>query len=237
MTDAINTQALSQIRGNRFALRDINLNIGWGHALSIVGPNGSGKTTLIKLLGSLITPTDGKIFIAGMDTSKKEEAIHRIVGFVSHELCLYNSLTIEENLLFYEKLFGLTNSESKRKTLLDSLGLLNHSSTRVEFLSHGMRKRAAIAKALLPGPWILFLDEPETGLDQEAFGLLKQVVTSHCSDGGTVVMASHNFDSVLQMSDSIAILSVGKLAHYGPCDGLTKEGLLQAYSEEPNLLK
>ena len=232
MADAIKTEALSKIRGNRFVIRDINLNIEWGHALSILGPNGSGKTTLIKLLASLISPTDGKIFIAGMDTFNNEDRIHRITGFVSHEPSLYNSLTVEENLIFQEKLFGLPNSASNRRNLLGSLGLLAHSTKRVGILSHGIRKRTAIAKALLPKPWILFLDEPETGLDLEASTVLKRVVASHCDQGGTVVMSSHNFDSILQISDSIAILSTGKLAHFESSNRLTKENLLQVYSQE-----
>ena len=232
MGDAIKAESFSKILGKRFIIRDIYLNIEWGHALSILGPNGSGKTTVIKLLASLISPTNGKIFIAGMDTSKDEERIHRIAGFVSHEPSLYNSLSVEENLIFQEKLFGLPNSESNRRNLLGRLGLLEHSNKRVGILSHGIRKRTALAKALLPKPWILFLDEPETGLDLEASVVLKQVVLSHCTEGGTVVMSSHSLENILEISDSVAILSSGKLAYHESGTGLTKEKLLQVYSQE-----
>lgn len=235
MNEALKTFSLSKSYGHNLVVSNIELKVEWGQCLSIVGPNGSGKSTLIKLLGSLMTPTNGKVFIAGMDALRHAEKVHRIVGVVSHQSYLYDALTVEENLILYGKLFGLKDPYHAKETLLDSLGLSIYSDILVGSLSHGMKKRAAIARALLHGPWLLLLDEPETGLDQQATEMLRQIITSHCSNGGTIIMTSHNFDTVLELSDSIAILSSGKMAYYGSRGGFDKKSLQQIYFNKTGL--
>lgn len=210
---ALEICGVSKAYGTHFAVRDLELAVRPREVLTIFGPNGSGKTTLLKLAATLLRPTDGIIRIMGLDTRLQAPYTRRFLGFLSHRTILYEDLTIAENLRFYSRMFELDRSRERITELADDLGLTQHLDHRVRTLSHGMRQRCSIARTLLHYPAVLLLDEPETGLDQTALGLLDRLLEKHCLQGGAVLMATHNLERGLGLANSVAILSGGRLVY------------------------
>jgi len=199
--------------GRISVLRDLDLNLHGGEVLTILGPNGSGKTTLIKLLATLTKPDKGSVQILGMDASDSGTTIRRHVGVVTHEPLLYLELTGYENLKFTGRMFSLDRIDERIESVVDRLEIGPQLRQRIGTLSHGMRKRFSIARALLHDPLILLMDEPESGLDQRALSLLDTVVSDQKASGRTVVMTTHNLDRSVVQGHRIAVLVNGQIAY------------------------
>ena len=179
--------------------------------VAIIGPNGSGKTTLIRILAGLSRPDTGKILLSGLDTSRSGEKARRIVGVVAHDSFLYEDLTGFENLHFVGRLFEVDCIEERIESIASKLGITSRLHQRVASLSHGLRKRFTIARAFIHEPKILLMDEPESGLDQQAMAILKNLITDHVDGGGTVLMTSHDLDWSVTLSNRLAIISSGRV--------------------------
>jgi heme exporter protein A len=199
--------------GPRRALRGLDLNVSAGQCLAIVGPNGAGKTTLLRILATLTRPTSGQVMIDGLDLAHHADAVRRRIGFVSHQSLLYGDLSAEENLTFYGRMYGVADLEQQITAMLDSVGLGSRRYDRVRTFSRGMRQRLSIARALLHQPRLLLLDEPYTGLDQQAAETLNRLLTGSETDRLTVVMATHDLDGGLNMAQAALILSDGVMVH------------------------
>ena len=183
--------------------------------VAIIGPNGSGKTTLIRILAGLSRPDTGKILLSGLDTSRSGEKARRIVGVVAHDSFLYEDLTGFENLHFVGRLFEVDCIEERIESIASKLGVTSRLHQRVASLSHGLRKRFTIARAFIHEPKILLMDEPESGLDQQAMAILGNLVTDHVDGGGTVLMTSHDLDWSVTLSNRLAIISSGRIVRLG----------------------
>ncbi len=203
----VETRNLTRKYGKVKAVSGVDLRIAPGEKVVLIGPNGSGKTTLIKLLSTLIKPTDGSLKLLGTDVSSGGASVRRRVGVLLHESLLYNRLTARENLHFYAKMFQVSNWEERIGELAGELGITDLMDTRVAALSHGQRKRVSLLRSLLHSPSLLLLDEPDSGLDPEAVEGLLQVVLRN---GRTVVMSTHNFEHGLNMAQRIIGLKGGK---------------------------
>lgn len=203
----IETRDLTRRYGRVKAVSGVNLTIAPGEKVVLIGPNGSGKTTLIKLLSTLIKPTDGSLKLFGKDVSSNGAGVRGRVGVLLHESLLYNRLTARENLHFYAKMFRVSNDQSRIEELAKELGITDLLDTRVLALSHGQRKRVSLLRSLLHDPTLLLLDEPDSGLDPEAVERLLQFILRN---GRTVVMSTHNFQHGLDMAQRIIGLSNGK---------------------------
>jgi len=210
---AIKVQGLEKAFGRARVLRGLDMEVAWGEVLTIFGPNGSGKTTLIKLLATLARPDSGRVLIGGLRHDRDGERIRRIIGVVTHNTLLYDDLTADENLRFYGRMFGLDEVGGCIQRVASQMGLISSLGQRVRTLSHGMQKRLSIARALLHDPAILLLDEPESGLDQEAQEMLRQVLHGGGTSSRTVVMTTHNLEQGLTMGHRVAIMAGGKLAY------------------------
>ena len=172
----IRVHHLTKAFGNKVALRGINLHVAEGESLVIFGPNGAGKTTLIRILASLSRPTSGSVSIGGLDLATHAEGIRRYLGVVSHAPLLYDSLTAEENLRFFARLYGMTAPQARITAMLERVGLNQRRGDLVRTFSRGMTQRLAIARALLHDPLVLLLDEPDTGLDPQAAEMLHDLL-------------------------------------------------------------
>ena len=181
---AIRAEGLSKAYGRTPVLRGLSLEAGWGETLSVVGPNGAGKTTLIRVLAGLTRPDEGSVEIAGLPLDRMGRLARRVVGTVTHEPLLYDGLTVRENLRFTGRMFSLDRLDPRVELAADRMGVRPRLDERVGTLSHGLRKRVSIARALLHEPSILLMDEPETGLDRHALGLLESVVGEVTAIGG-----------------------------------------------------
>lgn len=207
MTVAVEIIEVSKKYGYLWALKSLSLKIGKAEFVAILGPNGAGKTTLMKILATHISPSSGKVKVFGRDAFKNSEEIRKQVGFATHENFLYNELTIEENLLFYAKLFSV-NSKNLRDTI-ESLNLKRWYRVPVKRLSHGLRKRADIVRALIHDPDLILLDEFFAGLDKETCNFLVNYLRNQRAK--TVLVSSHSIEWAKRLCDRGIFLDKGEI--------------------------
>ncbi len=213
MGSIISIRGLTKRFAGHVVLDDIDLNIEQGEFMIILGPNGAGKTTLLKILETLVRPSSGSVEIGGLQLSSSAMEIRKMIGAISHESYLYNDLTVEENLYFYGKMYGLSQGELivRIQMLLEQLHLDNRRTDRVSTLSRGMKQRLSIARSLIHDPDIILMDEPYTGLDlRSACDLEKMLIEN--SKKATVLMVTHDIERAFVMCDRVIILSDGKIA-------------------------
>ncbi len=227
---AIEARGLGKSFGIRHALRDVNLKVRKGSHLTIFGPNGAGKTTLIKILSTISKPSCGATLIDGMDTGKSPEQIRRKLGVVSHSTFLYSNLTVNENLRFYGKMFGVSDIENRIEDVVEQVQLSSRLHDRVGTLSHGMQRRVSIARAVLHNPSVLLLDEPESGLDPRATEMMNDILEAIKSDERTVVMTTHNLERGLDISDEVVILHEGRVVYQSSRQEIDAAGFYQTYN-------
>jgi heme exporter protein A len=247
-TAMIELRKLTKAFGRKSALRGIDLRVPPGESLVLFGPNGAGKTTLIRILSSLSRPTSGAVYIGGLDLRTHADGIRRHLGVVSHAPLLYDSLTAEENLRFFGRLYGVPELESRIAQLLEEVGLAARRRDLVRIFSRGMTQRLAIARALLHDPEILLLDEPDTGLDPQAAEMLHALLAglsgrssgrlgraagtaSDAPSGGpsdqtdafvrTIVTVTHNLERGLELADRVVILANGRIVYDADASAMT----------------
>lgn len=193
----------------------MDLSLEEGRFLTIFGPNGAGKTTLLKILSLLMPASSGKLVLAGQEVKDDTTALRQKIGVISHHSYLYGNLTARENLRFYGWLYRVSNLEERVEEVIREVGLELFFNDPVRVFSRGMQQRLSIARAILHNPSILFLDEPYTGLDQQAIEILNSVLAGLKNQHRTVVMITHNFEVGLSVSDEIMILNKGEVAFRG----------------------
>ncbi len=209
----IETRKLVKTYGLKPVLRGLDLHVGEGEFVAVVGPNGAGKTTLLRILASLARPTMGEVRLAGKRLPSGAGSVRRILGVVSHQPLLYGDLTAEENLRFYGRMYGVPDVENRMSQVLEIIGLRAQRRDLVREFSRGMQQRLAIGRAILHQPTIMLLDEPHTGLDQDAAGMLDEVLGEVAAKGRTVLMTSHNLSRAADLADRVDILFRGTIAN------------------------
>jgi heme exporter protein A len=228
----IRVRGLVKRFGPRFALRGVDLDVGEGECVALVGPNGAGKTTLLRILATLSRPTGGSVHVDGFDLTQEANAFRRRVGFLSHQPLLYDDLTGEENLRFYGRMYKVADLEARVSAMLDQVGLAYNRQDLVRTYSRGMKQRLSIGRALLHDPPVLLLDEPYTGLDRQAAGMLDQVLQEVGLGSRTVLLTTHNVERGLRLTQRVALLVRGQIAfemdgaHWDP------DRLQQAYDRQ-----
>ena len=228
---AVEIRGLAKAYGRTGVLRSLDLDVRWGDALALLGPNGSGKTTLVKILATLTRYDSGIVRIAGLDLEKQASRIRRTVGVVTHEPLLYEHLSGYENLRFYARMFGLDDVDTRISRAAERMGVAGRVHQRVATLSHGLQKRLSIARALLHDPALLLMDEPESGLDQEALTLLEAVVRESADAGRVVILTTHNVERALALGRRLAILARGAIVHDEAAGAFdSAEALREAYA-------
>jgi heme exporter protein A len=210
-TAMIDIKGLTKQADNKLILRGIDLSIKQGETVAILGPNGAGKSTLLKVLATLIKPTTGQVMINGLNLKKNQLEIKKLFGYLPHSSLLYDQYSPFENLVFFGKLYGVNNPEKRATELVKEVGLSFFLNEPVKNFSRGMIQRIAIARAIVHEPKILFLDEPHTGLDQGAIGILNNVIVSMKEKGTTTLMVTHDFKQAAEICDRILIMKNGKI--------------------------
>jgi ABC-2 type transport system ATP-binding protein len=205
------------------ALENINIQVEEGELFGLLGPNGAGKTTLIKILSTLVLPTEGSAFVNGYDVTKHEKKIKRIVGYIiSEERSFYWRLTGRQNLLFFAKLNNLPTylADRRIKELAGLIGLEDDMDKVFQNYSSGVKQKMAIARGLLTNPKILFLDEPTRYLDpivtKNFRGFIKDFIVGETKK--TVIIATNNMLEAEELCDRVAIFNKGKVKI---CESLT----------------
>lgn len=208
-------------------LRGLDFEVQSGEFVALLGPNGAGKTTLLRILATLSRPTSGLVRVGPYQLPGGGASLRAELGVVSHQPLLYGDLTAEENLRFYGKLYSV--GISRIQEVLELVGLGSRKDDLVRTFSRGMQQRLTIGRAILHDPRILLLDEPHTGLDQEAGEILDNVLRSVALEGRTVVMTSHDLVRAAGLASRVDLLSKGKISASLSTDELSSSDLVDFY--------
>ncbi|MBN1147394.1 MAG: heme ABC exporter ATP-binding protein CcmA [Anaerolineales bacterium] len=220
--------------GLKTVLRGLDFRVEAGEFVALLGPNGAGKTTFLRILASLSRPALGEVFIAGYRLPRQAAAVRRILGVVSHQPLLYGDLTAEENLRFYARMYGVANMNGRIDQVLEMVGLAARRRDLARTFSRGMQQRLAIGRAVLHNPQVMLLDEPHTGLDQDACVMLDRVLREVASLGRTVVMTSHDLARAADLASRFDVLSRGVIVASAQHDELPPDQLLAFYRQAVN---
>jgi len=208
----IDLQDVTKSYGGVTAVRSLSLGVREGEIMGIIGHNGAGKTTTLKMIVGLVSPTSGRIRVMGGEMSRDNTEVKQHIGFLPEESSLYDKMTVTEYLLFFAELYREPRREAKRRIeyLLSSLDL-SRRDQRTGELSKGMRRKVAIARALLHDPRVLVLDEPNAGLDPLTSFFIINYLKSLKDEGKTLLVSAHNLFHIEYICDRVAILRDGEL--------------------------
>jgi ABC-2 type transport system ATP-binding protein len=218
--DAIVVSGLSKVFQRTTAVDGLSFRVARGRFFGFLGPNGAGKSTTIKMLTGLLRPTAGDATIEGIALSSDLLAIKRLIGVLPEELPLYERLTGEEYLHFAGRMYGLPKAEVRRRTdqLLEFLSLADERGKLLVDYSLGMKKKAALAAALIHNPRVLFLDEPLNGIDPVSGRVVMDLLQRLAQKGVTLFFTSHVLDVVERLCDEVAIIDHGRIVAQGSLD-------------------
>jgi ABC-2 type transport system ATP-binding protein len=214
---AISSSGLRKTFGELVAVDSIDLAVPRGSFYGFLGPNGAGKSTTIKCLTGLLRPTGGSFRILDMDPLADPVSVKRKIGVMPEDLALFDRLTGAETLAFVGQVHGLSAASVRERSaeLLTLMDLQAAANDLVTDYSHGMRKKIALAAALLPAPRLLFLDEPFEGIDAIASRQIKDLMSVFVKGGGTIFLTSHILEIVERLCDHIGIIHRGRLVAQG----------------------
>ena len=225
----ISIRQLTKTYGRFRALHRVDMEVAPGSFLALFGPNGAGKSTLLGIIAGLVRPSRGQVLLDGdVITGDRDESLGERIGVLSYQTYLYDELTVRENLRFYGKLYGIKNSEERIEELLRTVGMDDRAGSPVRTLARGMRQRVALARALLHDPDVLLLDEPYSGLDQDALVMLKTILTAR---NKTILLVTHDLARGLESADRVAILNRGRLVFEAGTRDLSRVEFEQAYRD------
>ncbi|MEN8242753.1 MAG: heme ABC exporter ATP-binding protein CcmA [Chloroflexota bacterium] len=215
--------------GLKTILKGLEFDAQPGEFIGLLGPNGAGKTTFLRILSSLSRPNMGLVKVAGYRLPQQAAQVRRKLGVLSHQPLLYGDLTADENLRYYGKMYSVENFAAREAEVLALVDLSKRKDDLVRTFSRGMQQRLSIARAVLHDPDILLLDEPYTGLDQDASEMLDGVLKQIAAQGRTVVMTSHDLARSAELGTRFDVLSRGKIISSASRDEIPQDGLLGFY--------
>jgi len=208
----IHTDGITRRFGEITAVDNLHLEVEKGEVFGFLGPNGAGKTTTIRMLSALIAPTSGEAMVAGFTVGKENRAIRQNVGVLTETPGLYKRLSAVDNLVFFAKLYGISNPHERAERYLRLFELWDRRDHLAGTLSKGMRQKLAIARALLHEPQILFLDEPTAALDPEAAKVVRDLIETLSTKERTIFLCTHNLDEADRLCDRVALFKTKLIA-------------------------
>jgi ABC-2 type transport system ATP-binding protein len=239
---AVEVHDLVRTFGEKRAVDGLELRVPRGTFFGLVGPNGAGKSTTLKIATGLLRPDSGTVLVDGLDVWADPRAVKHLIGVVPEDLRLFERLTGREHLEYVGLLRGLDRAESERRTgeLLELLDLDEAAGRLVLDYSTGMRKKLALAAAVLHRPSVLFLDEPFESVDPLSVRVLRALLERLVTNGATVVFSSHVMEVVERLCDHVAVVHAGRVVAGGPTVELCaerrlEEVFIEAIGGEPEL--
>jgi heme ABC exporter ATP-binding subunit CcmA len=208
--DSVQIFDVSRHFGRRRALANVSLAARAGDIVGLLGPNGAGKSTLITMLATLATPSKGEIRYGNETASRLGPSLRTRIGLLAHELHLYPELSARQNLRFFAELYGL-DARAPVDDALESAGLADRGDEAVSTFSRGMRQRLGLERSLLHAPRLVLLDEPFTGLDDRAVGLISDRLRRLAAAGTIVLLATHDLDLADGLVTRVALIRDGRL--------------------------
>jgi ABC-2 type transport system ATP-binding protein len=221
---AVQSHKLCKNFGDITAVNNVDLQIPRGQIYGFLGPNGSGKTTIIRMLCGLLTPSSGSASILGLSVPEQAEALRHKIGYMTQKFSLYDDLTVEENMRFIAKIYGLRRSAAKERisNLLQHYSLTEMRQRRAGAMSGGQRQRLALATATIHQPSMLFLDEPTSAVDPENRRDFWEKLFDLSDQGTTILVSTHYMDEA-ERCHQLAILDLGELKTQGTPQDLMNE--------------
>jgi ABC-2 type transport system ATP-binding protein len=210
---ALVASGLGRRFGDRWAVRDLSIEVRRGEVLGLLGPNGAGKTTTVRMLTALIEPSEGRASVEGFDVVTDADRVRARVGILTETPGLYDKLSATANLDFFGRLYGL-DAATRAGAIERWLRLFDLWDRRDEpagTFSKGMKQKLAIGRALLHDPSVVFLDEPTAALDPEAAFVVREAIETLRRAGRTIVLATHNLDEADRLCDRIGFVRGGLL--------------------------
>jgi ABC-2 type transport system ATP-binding protein len=210
---AIEMIELTKTFGRFTAVDHLSLTVHQGEIFGVLGPNGSGKTTTINMLSGLSTPTSGQVKVLGYDVRKQTRQVRQVLGSVPQETALYEELSAWANMDFHAELFGLPARDKKQRitAMLDLVQLSDRKDSPVGTFSGGMKRRLALARALLHDPKLVYLDEPTLGVDVQARRAIWDYILALRDQGKTVLVTTNYLEEAEALCERIAIIDRGRL--------------------------
>jgi ABC-2 type transport system ATP-binding protein len=215
---AIEIYNLTRDYNNFRAVDQISFNVEVEDIFGFLGANGAGKTTTIKMLTGQLRPTSGSAKVAGWDIVDQREQLQPRIGVVFEHQNIYERLSARDNLLFTARLYGV--EKARVDEVLEIVALTDRAKEKVSKYSNGMKQRLLIARALLPNPEVIFLDEPTKGLDPGVARTIRNIIVELAHQGVTIFLTTHYMEEADQLSDRIAILEQGKVVALDTSDQL-----------------
>ena len=210
---AIEISNLTKRFENVTALDNLSLAVKYGEIFGLLGPNGSGKTTTINIVSGLSRPTSGQVKVLGYDITENTNAVHAVLGAVPQETALYEELTAWTNMTIHADLYGVCRSEREQRiiNMLNLVQLYERRDNRVSTFSGGMKRRLALARALLHDPKLLYLDEPTLGVDVQSRRALWDYILDLKKKGKTILLTTNYLEEANALCDRLTILDHGRL--------------------------
>ncbi|MCL1855650.1 MAG: ABC transporter ATP-binding protein, partial [Clostridia bacterium] len=215
-------EGLTRYYGSFLALDHLSITVGDGELHGFVGPNGAGKTTTLKILGTLLRPSEGTATLNGVEIGRHPRQIRRMMGYMPDFFGVYDRLKSWEYLDFYARCYGTPPRERSRVvgSLLELVSLSDKRDAYVDVLSRGMKQRLCLARALIHDPSLLILDEPASGMDPRARADMKGILRTLKDMGKTVLVSSHILPELSEMCDSLTIIDHGRRVFSGSVEEL-----------------
>jgi len=219
---AIAAQKLTKKFGIFVAVDHLSFEIPKGVVFGILGPNGAGKTTFLRMLSTVLRPTEGTARVLGYDVIREPIKVREMIGVLPEDTGLYDRLTPDETLMFYGRLHGIEKAKllARSESLISFLGLEEKRDVKVGNLSKGMKQKVALMRAIMHEPEALFLDEPTSGLDVMSAREIRALIIDWAKRGGTVLLSTHNLWEAQQLCNLVAIMNRGRIVSTGTVEEL-----------------
>ncbi len=217
-TPAISVKNLSMRFGGFQAVQNLSFDVGHGEIFGFIGPNGAGKTTTIRVLSTMLEPTEGTVEVCGRDTTYDPEEVRRLIGYMPDHAGVYERITVGEFLQFFAAAVGVAKHVVAGVIELTDIGPLR--DRMVTSLSKGQKQRVQLARVLLHDPKVLILDEPASDLDPRARIEMRDLLVDLAKNGKTVFLSSHILTELAEVCTQVAILERGRLVACGPVDAI-----------------
>jgi ABC-2 type transport system ATP-binding protein len=222
-------EGLTKYFDDFLAVDGVSLDVGAGKVLALLGPNGAGKTTTVRMLTSILHPSQGKARVAGFDVVTQADQVRGAVGVLTEHHGLYGRMNAMEYLAFFGELYGLSPVVIRKRAdeMLEQFGLAQAKKQRLGQYSKGMRQKLALVRAMLHDPPVLLLDEPTSAMDPESARTVRDAIELLRSKDRTILLCTHNLPEAEELADQIAIIRNGKIIYYDT-PGNLKQQLLGA---------
>ena len=218
MSGGVLVEDLVKVYGETEAVRGVSFDVRPGEVMGLLGPNGAGKTTTMRILASVIRPTAGRALVNGADVVRERDRVRRSVGYLPERSGLPPGMTVERYLTLFARLHGLADPEGRAREAARELGVADRLGSRLGSLSKGLKRRVALARALVHDPPVLLLDEPTSGLDPLSRVQVLDLIARQAAEGKAVLVSSHVLPEMERVCTRVCLISRGRVLARGPLD-------------------